>query len=104
MTRSSMAQALRELSGNHSRGDLVCTQCARIAGTAEGSNDRQAKSVTIRVEDPSHADAVHRLRCPHCSGRLWLQNVEDDGDNWHALGSEALLPRSGRPSKAPGAS
>ena len=98
MKQSTIAQALSQLSGDHTRGDLVCTQCARVAGTAEGSNTRQAQSITIRVQDPDHADAVRRLCCPHCSGRLWLQNSEDARDTWHALGSDALRPRSGRTS------
>ena len=99
MTKSTIAHALRQLSDDHSRGDLVCTQCARVAGTAEGSNGRQARSITIRLQDPGHADAVRRLCCPHCSGRLWLQNSEDARGTWHALGSEALRPRYGRTSK-----
>ena len=99
MKRSTLAHALSQLSGDYSRGDLVCTQCARIAGTVEGSNARQARSITIRVQDPAHADAVRRLCCPHCSGRLWLQNTEDARDAWHALGSEALRPRYARPSR-----
>jgi hypothetical protein len=99
MKQSTIAHALSQLSGDHTRADLVCTQCARVAGTAEGSNARQAQSITIRVQDPAHAGAVRRLCCPHCSGRLWLQNSEDARDTWHALGGEALRPRYGRPSK-----
>src|SRR5689334_15233503 len=94
--KSTIAEALQLLSGRHVRGDLVCTQCARVAGTAEGSNDRQATSITIRVEDPSHAESVNRLCCPRCSARLWLQNSEDVRDNWHALGTDALRPNVGR--------
>jgi hypothetical protein len=96
MKQSTIAHALSQLSGDHTRADLVCTQCARVAGTAEGSNARQAQSITIRVQDPAHGDAVRRLCCPHCSGRLWLQNSEDARDTWHALGSDALRPRHGR--------
>ena len=96
MKRSTIAHALARLSDDQIRGDLVCTQCARVAGTAEGSNARQDRTVVIRVQDPAHADAVRRLCCPHSSGRLWLQNSEDARDTWHALGGEALRPRYSR--------
>lgn len=101
MKKSTIADALHLLSGQHIRGDLVCTQCARVAGTAEGTNTRQARSIKLHVEDPSHADAVRRLCCPYCAGRLWLQNSENVRDNWHALDSEALRPRVGRRPKTP---
>jgi hypothetical protein len=99
--KSTMADALQQLSDHHVRGDLVCTQCARVAGTAEGSSDRQATSITIRVDDPSHVVAVKRLGCPRCSGRLWLQNSENVRNNWHALGNDAVRPYSGRHPKTP---
>ncbi len=103
MQQSTIADALHLLSDHHVRGDLVCTQCARVAGTAEGTNTRQAKSIKLHVEDPSHADSVRRLCCPHCSGRLWLQNSENVRDNWHALGHDALRPNLGRRPKTPSA-
>jgi len=101
MKPTTIANSLRELSDHHVRGDLVCTQCARVAGTAEGSTAQHAKRVTIRVLNPAHADAVRRLCCPYCSARLWLQNKENARENWHALDSEALRPRHGRPPKTP---
>jgi hypothetical protein len=87
--------------GRDVQGDLVCTQCARVAGSVQGPNNRLSKTVTLRVQDPRHADAVHDLRCPYCSGRLWLQNSEEvpldplQGDR------EALRPNRGRPPKIP---
>jgi uncharacterized protein YbaR (Trm112 family) len=93
--------ALRLLSVRQVRGDLACTQCARVAGTAEGSNTRQSRSIAIRLADPSHADAVRRLCCPYCSARLWLQNSEDVHENWHTLSGDALQVRSTRGPKRP---
>ena len=83
------------------RGDLICTQCARVAGTVQGANVRLTKTVALHVDDPRHADAVRHLRCPYCSGRLWLQNSEDVPIN-PLRDREALRPRGGRPSKIQG--
>jgi hypothetical protein len=44
--------------GRDIQGDLVCTQCARVAGSVQGPNNHQMKTVTLRVQDPRHADAV----------------------------------------------
>lgn len=82
------------------RGDLVCTQCARVAGTVQGANMRLAKVVALRVRDPQHADAVRRLRCPDCSGRLWLQNREDVPIDPLGSNREMLLPNRGGCRKA----
>ena len=80
------------------RGDLVCTQCARVAGTVQGANIRGAKVVALRVQDPVHAAAVRRLSCPDCSGRLWLQNREEVPLDPLRFDREALRPqRGGRP-------
>ena len=46
------------------RGDLICTQCARVAGTVQGANGRGAKVVALRVQDPLRAEAVRRLDVP----------------------------------------
>ena len=77
------------------RGDLVCTQCARVAGTVQGANVRGAKVVALRVQDPHHAAAVRRLACPDCSGRLWLQNREAVPLDPLRFDREALRPRRG---------
>jgi uncharacterized protein YbaR (Trm112 family) len=102
MQKPAIAASLHALSGHHVRGDLVCTQCGRLAGVAEAVNDRPGTPMTIRVQDPSHADAARRLTCPHCTGRLWLQNRENVRNEWHALDSEALRSQVGRRAKPPG--
>ena len=89
------------LTGREVQGDLVCTQCARVAGSVQGPNNRQLKTVTLRVQDPRHADAVRRLRCPHCSGRLWLQNSAEVPVDPLQFNREAHRPRPGRPLKTP---
>lgn len=88
-------------SGRDIRGDLVCTQCARVAGTVQGANVRLTKTVALRVQDPRHADAVRHLRCPDCSGRLWLQNSEEVPIDPLGFDREALRPNRGRPPKTP---
>jgi uncharacterized protein YbaR (Trm112 family) len=87
--------------GRDVRGDLVCTQCARVAGRVQGANVRLAKSVELRVDDPRHVDAVRHLRCPHCAGRLWLQNSEEVPVDPLLFNREALRPYRGRPPKIP---
>ena len=88
--------------GRDVQGDLVCTQCARVAGSVQGPNSRQVKTVTLRVQHPSHAVAVRQLRCPYCSGRLWLQNSAEIPVDPLQFDREALRPRRGRPLKDPG--
>ena len=83
------------------QGDLVCTQCARAAGSVRGRNSRRAKTVTLSVEDARFAETVRRLCCPHCSGRLWLQNSAEVPIDPLAFDREALRPRPGRPQKIP---
>ena len=87
--------------GRDIQGDLVCTQCARVAGSVQGPNNRQMRAVMLRVQDPRHAEAVRRLRCPHCAGRLWLQNSAEVPIDPLAFDREALRPRAGRPLKTP---
>ena len=85
--------------GRDVQGDLVCTQCARVAGHIQGPNTRQWETVTLQVEDPRHADTVRRLWCPHCAGRLWLQNSAEVPIDPLAFDRAALRPRRGRPLK-----
>jgi len=59
---------------------------------------------TIRVVDADHADAVQRLRCPCCSGRLLLQDREEIYVGPPTLSHEELHPRRGRPRRIPSAS
>jgi hypothetical protein len=79
------------------RGTLVCTLCARTVGTIHGLLARPMTVTSIQVPDASHADAVRRLQCPHCSGRLWLQDREEVQVSRHVLTYEDLHPRRGRP-------
>lgn len=83
------------------QGDLVCTQCARVAGSVRGKDSRHVRTVTLCVQDPHHAETVRRLCCPHCSGRLWLQNSAEVPPDPLAFDREALRPRPGRPLKIP---
>jgi hypothetical protein len=83
------------------RGDLICTQCARVAGTVQGANVKGAKVVALRVQDPHHASAVRQLRCPDCAGRLWLQNREEAPLDPLRFDREALRSQLGRPPAAP---
>jgi hypothetical protein len=87
--------------GRDLQGDLICTQCARVAGSVQGPNNRRGKTVTLRVQDPHHAEAVRRLRCPHCAGRLWLQNSAEVPIDPLSFDREALRPNRGRPPKVP---
>jgi DNA-directed RNA polymerase subunit RPC12/RpoP len=86
--------------GRAIRADLVCVLCARTVGRVHGPNVRPLTSMSLRVQDPSHVDAVRRLRCPYCSGRLWLQNREEILVDRRPLTTEELHPRHGRPRKA----
>ena len=85
--------------GREIRADLACVLCARTVGRVQGPNVRPLTSMSVRVQDPGHADAVRRLRCPYCLGRLWLQNSEEVFVDRRPLTDEDLRPRRGRPSK-----
>ena len=87
------------LSGWEVRGELVCLMCARTIGSAQGRRDVRFTPTSVRLRQPEHADAVRRMRCPHCSGRLWLQDPEDVYVDRRPLSAEDLRPRRGRPPK-----
>ena len=87
-------------SGWEVRANLVCTLCARTVGTARGPIARPVRLTSVRLVDASHAEAVRRLRCPYCSGRLWFQDREVVYAAPHGLTGEDLRPRRGRPRKA----
>ena len=87
-------------SGWEVRANLVCTLCARTVGTARGPNAQPVTMTSVHLVDASHAEAVQRLRCPYCSGRLWLQDLEEIYVVRLALTGEDLRPRRGRPRKA----
>jgi len=86
-------------SGWEVRANLVCTLCARTVGTARGPNAQPVRLTSVRLVDASHAEAVRRMRCPHCLGRLWLQDLEEFYVARHALTGADLRPRRGRPRK-----
>jgi hypothetical protein len=88
-------------SGWEVRANLVCTLCARTVGTARGSTARPMTVTSVRLLEASHAEAVRRLRCPYCSGRLWLHDHEEIRSSDHDLRADDLRPRRGRPRKAP---
>jgi DNA-directed RNA polymerase subunit RPC12/RpoP len=82
--------------GRDLRADLVCILCARTVGRVQGPNLGAPTPMTLRVQDPRHVDTVRRLRCPYCSGRLWLQNREEIHVDRRPLTTEDLRPRGGR--------
>ena len=95
---------LERLDLQHGRdilADLVCVLCSRTAGRIQGPSLRSPTSLTLRVQDPRHEDTVRQLRCPYCSGRLWLQNSESIHVDRRHLTIEELRPRHGRPRKGP---
>ena len=94
-----MAEGLDLEHGREVRADLVCVLCSRTVGRVQGPNLRSLTTMSLRVQEPRHVDAVRRLRCPYCSGRLWLQNSEEIRANWRPLTSAELRPRRGRPRK-----
>jgi hypothetical protein len=87
--------------GRDIRADLVCVQCARTAAWIQGPSVRPLPSMSLRVQDPRHVAAIRQLRCPYCSGRLWLQNSEAIYVDRRPLTPEQLRPRHGRPRKVP---
>jgi len=86
------------------RANLVCTLCTRTVGSAHGPAGHPLTAASIRALDVSHTDAVRRLRCPYCSGQLWIQDREEIYVGPHSLSGEDLRPRRGRPRKVPRAS
>jgi hypothetical protein len=96
-----MLERLDQQHGRDVRADLVCVLCGRTAGSIQGPNLRSPTSLSLRVQDPRHVDAVRRLRCPYCSGRLWLQNSEAILVDRRPLTPEQLRPHRGRPRKVP---
>jgi len=94
-----MTDQARARSGWEIRANLECTLCARTVGSAHGPTNHPLTSASIRPRDPSHADTVRRLRCPYCSGRLWIQDREEIYVGPHTFSAEDPRPRRGRPPK-----
>jgi hypothetical protein len=94
-----MHEENRPLSGWEVRGDLACLLCARTVASAQGPRSRKFSPTLVRVHRPEHAEAVQQMRCPYCSGRLWLQDTEEVYVDRRPLSAEELRPRRGRPPK-----
>jgi DNA-directed RNA polymerase subunit RPC12/RpoP len=87
------------LSGWEVRGDLACLLCSRIVASAQGPRAKKFIPASVRVLRAEHASAVQQMRCPYCSGRLWLQDTEEIFVDRRPLSAEELRPRRGRPPK-----
>jgi hypothetical protein len=101
MTMPSQAEAL---CGWEVRGDLACLLCNRTIANVQGPRDRRFTPTSVKVRAPEHLDAIRRMRCPYCAGRLWLQDTEDIYVDRRPLSAEDLRPRRGRPPKVKQAS
>ena len=98
-----MLERLDHQHGRDIRADLVCVLCGRTAGRIQGPHLRSPTSLSLRVQDPRHANAIRQLRCPYCSGRLWLENSESIHVDRRPVTIKELRPRHGRPPNGPGA-
>lgn len=78
------------------QGDLACGSCARVIGIARG---RYRGVVTFEPLRPEYAVDVAQLRCPYCSGRLWVGETAEVPPERRKLTTEELAPRRGRPAK-----
>jgi len=87
------------LSGWEVRGDLACLLCSRAVASAQGPRDRKFVPTQVKVRNPEHTQAVREMRCPYCTGRLWLQDTEEIYVDRRPLTAEELRPRRGRPPK-----
>ena len=81
------------------RGDLACLLCGRSIATVQGPLDRAISTTTLKLRAAEHIDAVRRMRCPYCEGRLWIQDTEDIYVDRRPLTDDELHPRRGRPPK-----
>ena len=88
-----------QLSGWEVRGDLACLLCSRTVASAQAPRDRKFVPTSVKEQNPAHAEAVKQMRCPFCTGRLWLQDTEDIYVDRRPLTAEELRPRRGRPPK-----
>ena len=80
------------------RGELVCMLCARTVAYVQGAPEAPLNANAIRARASEHAPYIRRLCCPHCSGRLWLQNIEDVYLRPRQRGADDDgRPRRGRP-------
>ncbi|MCC6177487.1 MAG: hypothetical protein IT305_19485 [Chloroflexi bacterium] len=94
-----MIERSAPLSGWEVRGDLVCLMCARTIASAQGPRATKFVPTSVKLTQPEHADAVQKMRCPFCTGRLWFQDGEEIYVDRRPLNAEDLRPRRGRPPK-----
>jgi len=99
-----MLDHMEALSGWEIRGDLACLLCTRAVARVQGPRARPFKATSVRVPAAEHVDTVRKMRCPHCDGRLWLQDTEEIYVDRRPLSAEDLRPRRGRPPKVARAS
>lgn len=86
------------------RGELACLLCARTVARVQAPRDRRFMLNSIRVHAREHIAAIRRMRCPHCAGRLWLQETEVVYVERRPLEPGDLRRRAGRPPKVAEAS
>lgn len=86
-------------SGWEVRGELACLLCTRTVAHVQGPRAPRFIPSSIRVQSPEHMASVRRMRCPHCEGRLWLQDTEEIFIDRRPLSDDDLHPRRGRPPK-----
>lgn len=83
------------------RGGLSCMLCGRTAGVVAGG---QRGTISVTPTRPEHADAVRRMQCPYCSGRLLLDETEEVVVRTRVpLTPDEVAPKRGRPPKVPAA-
>ena len=79
------------------RADLSCLLCSRVSATVTQTSGSVVWAVaSIRPED---TDTVIRYVCPHCGGRLWVQDAQAVVVARRPLTREELCPRRGRPAR-----
>ena len=99
-----MLDQAKALCGWEVRGDLACLLCNRTVAHVQGPRERRFSPTSVRVQAREHLDSIRKMRCPHCAGRLWLQDTEDVYVDRRPLSAEDLRPRRGRPPKVARAS
>jgi hypothetical protein len=92
------------LCGRQVRGDLTCLLCNRTVAEVRGRRGRRLALTSVQARAPEHMDAIRRMRCPYCAGRLLVQDTEDVYADRGPLSAEDLRPRRGRPVKVSRAS
>ena len=92
------------LCGWEVRGDLACLLCNRTIAEVRWPRGRRFTPTSVKARAPEHLDAIRRMRCPYCAGRLLVQDTEDVYVDRRPLSAEDLRPRRGRPTRVSRAS